>query len=415
MAENRITCPSCGARLKTAAQPGGRIKCPRCGTVLEVPEDEPDAEPPSRPATSCPKAEKDRRAAKRKIVQSEEEERSQHPEQEDAPPARPRKSKRNTKRAAKSRGPFWAMIGGGVLLGLALAVVATLALPGIFSRKPQQPQPPQPPAAPSDPLRAFIDKHGGKIDRKGGEIIGVELIGAKISDNDLNLLKDVQSLRQLRLDNTAITDTGLESLKQLPKLEVLSIVGTQVTEAAATAYKKTLPGCTISWSRDDLTNAMINEQHNLAAALKVFGARVLEKDGAIVRVDLGRNKKQITDEGLRHLKSLTKLEFLGVYGETGRLNDITDAGLAQIKEFKSLENLNAGWIKITDAGLVHVKELPKLKYLDLRYNAITDAGLEHLKEMKTLQQISLGGVKGVTPAGVERLRQHLPGCNILVK
>src|SRR5262249_22578764 len=204
---------SCEARLQSAAQPGRPIKCPKCGTVFEVPEDEADAEPPSRPVTSRPKADKNQHAAKRKPIQSEKEERSQRPEQENAPQERPRKSKRRSKRVATRSGLFWAMIGGGVL-GLSLAVVAALALMGVVSRKPP-PQPPPPPAAPSDPLSALVAQHGGKIDRKGAEIVGVELIGAKISDLDLHLLKDVKSLRQLRLDNTAITDAGLESLEQL--------------------------------------------------------------------------------------------------------------------------------------------------------------------------------------------------------
>jgi hypothetical protein len=414
MTPNRTICPSCGAGLKTTAQPGRRIRCPKCGTAFEVPEEEPDVESPSRSAKSRPKLAASRSETKGKPVPSKKEERSHH-EQEDEPEERPRKSKRKSKRAAKRTVPLWTMIGGGVLLFL-LAMVTVLALTGVFSRKPPEPAAgsPQASAAAIDPVSAFLAKHRGKIDRKGTDIVGLELVGAKISDSDLDLLKNVRSLRQLRLDDTAITDAGLEPLKQLTQLEALSIVDTKVTESGARDYRKAVPGCTISWSRDDLTNAMINAQDNLAVAFDLFGATVRETDGQITWVDLGR-KKRITDEGLRHLKGLTQLTFLGVYGETGRLNDITDGGLAQIKEFKSLENLNTGWTKITDAGLVHLKELPKLKYLDLRYTDITDAGLEHLKGMKTLEQIGLGGAKGITPAGVENLRQHLPGCNILAR
>lgn len=67
---------------------------------------------------------------------------------------------------------------------------------------------------------------------------------------------------------------------------------------------------------------------------------------------------------------------------------------------------------ITDRGLVHLKDLRHLGFLDLRhYKKITDEGLKHLANLKELETLILIGTK-VTPAGVNRLQQELPGTKI---
>ena len=76
---------------------------------------------------------------------------------------------------------------------------------------------------------------------------------------------------------------------------------------------------------------------------------------------------------------------------------------------------------ITDRGLAHLKALPELEDLDLDATLITDAGLEHLRALRAgLQYIetieTLSNLEGlntrrtkVTPEGLARLKQRLPG------
>ena len=67
--------------------------------------------------------------------------------------------------------------------------------------------------------------------------------------------------------------------------------------------------------------------------------------------------------------------------------------------------------QVTDAGLEHLGSLTKLERLMLDDIPITDAGLEHLKGLTGLRELTLLDTK-VTDEGVEKLRKALPNCQI---
>ena len=56
--------------------------------------------------------------------------------------------------------------------------------------------------------------------------------------------------------------------------------------------------------------------------------------------------------------------------------------------------------------------MTNLRALDLTHAKITDAGLEHLKGLKKLERLDLSLVSTITPAGVSKLQQALPRCDI---
>src|SRR5262249_47302844 len=121
-----------------------------------------------------------------------------------------------------------------------------------------------------------------------------------------------------------------------------------------------------------------------AAAVKL-----IEKVGGRVTVDPKRSGMPIavnfsgtavTDAGLKELKELKSLRELDLGGTA-----ITDAGLKELKELKGLRELHLSGTAVTDAGLKELKELNRLQWLDLGNTKVTDAGLKELKELKRLQ------------------------------
>src|SRR4051812_43825440 len=64
----------------------------------------------------------------------------------------------------------------------------------------------------------------------------------------------------------------------------------------------------------------------------------------VVKVSLRGTK--VTDAGLKDLKELTSLQELNISG-----TQVTDVGLKELKVLKSLQTLLLGGTKITDAGL----------------------------------------------------------------
>jgi len=111
---------------------------------------------------------------------------------------------------------------------------------------------------------------------------------------------------------------------------------------------------------------------------------------------------QVTDAGLEQLKGLTGLQYLHLWA-----TKTTDAGLEHVKGLTALQSLNLSRTQVTDAGLEYLKGLTALRYLYLADTKVTGAGLEHMKGLTALQYLDLTGTQ-VTEAGVEQLKRSLP-------
>jgi hypothetical protein len=158
----------------------------------------------------------------------------------------------------------------------------------------------------------------------------------------------------------------------------------------------------------------------------------------------------ITDEGLRHIGRLKRLESLALKDCTA----LTDEGLSQLGSLQQLTNLSlvrcrmngsglrhltplpiqvlslnytpvtddnlgvvATWsgmtnltlqgTKLTDRALVNFRELKKLRELDLNRTVVSDGGLVHLTGLANLSHLLLSRTE-VTDEGVDKLKRSLP-------
>ena len=73
--------------------------------------------------------------------------------------------------------------------------------------------------------------------------------------------------------------------------------------------------------------------------------------------------------------------YTGHYGHQGlrkferqTIRQVTDAGLEHLKGLTNLKQLELFGTQLTDTGLVHLKGLAKLVYLDIRNTQVTDEG-----------------------------------------
>jgi hypothetical protein len=113
--------------------------------------------------------------------------------------------------------------------------------------------------------------------------------------------------------------------------------------------------------------------------------------------------ENITDAGMEHLKSLTKLECFSLNN-----SKVTDAGVKFIQRFTKLKRLCfCNQLEITDAGLQYIKNLKELKYLELSNMNITDSGLETIQALNELEElhISVGPYSAkITDSGLKQLK-----------
>lgn len=150
----------------------------------------------------------------------------------------------------------------------------------------------------------------------------------------------------------------------------------------------------------------------LAAMKKIqeLGGQVLELAQNDKRLEVAYYQAgtKATDEALVPVKDLAaRLYSLNLRG-TG----ITDAGLAQIKEIRSLVRLHLEKTPLTDAGLEHLAGLENLEYLNVYGTAVTDAGLKKLVGLKKLKSLYVWQTQ-VTDAGVAELKAALPELKII--
>jgi hypothetical protein len=155
---------------------------------------------------------------------------------------------------------------------------------------------------------------------------------------------------------------------------------------------------------------VVSPNRNAAAARKAIeklhGTVVVE--GLVRRRIVEVNFDRVTDAGLKELKDLKSLQRLYLNDRPWtvgqRQSPVTDAGLKELKELKSLQSLCLNGTQITDTGLKELKDLKSLQELFLDSSQITDAGLKELKELKSLRTLCLNGTQ-VTDAGLKELKE----------
>ncbi|HEV3340648.1 MAG TPA: M56 family metallopeptidase, partial [Pirellulales bacterium] len=106
----------------------------------------------------------------------------------------------------------------------------------------------------------------------------------------------------------------------------------------------------------------------------------------------------ISNQGLKHLRSLVKLRSL-VLTRTA----VTDRGLVPLARLTDLEELDLDETAVGDEGVADLADLPKLAALSLRKTAIGDAALKYLQNRTSLRHLDLRGTK-VTDLGLISLQ-----------
>lgn len=120
---------------------------------------------------------------------------------------------------------------------------------------------------------------------------------------------------------------------------------------------------------------------------------------------LALQKTQATDESLSRIGHLKRLRMLFVFNAS----DVSDDGVRHLGKLTKLELLHLEDAAVTDDSLAILSKLPKLERLTLPGNRFTDHGLNHLRNMKQLTLLWVGGSKRlggnqITDEGLAALR-----------
>jgi hypothetical protein len=261
-------------------------------------------------------------------------------------------------------------------------------------------------------------KKGDKLPTRLFRIRAINLDGcAGLTDAALARLRvaDLPELTWLNGSNTPLTDAGLKHLRGAPALESIYLARTQVAGPGLEDLK-TLPalrglefdGC------GKFNNAGMRHMRSLTQLthLALCGCPVTA--AGLVHLEPLVNLEALdllnTGSGAAafpRLKGMTKLKWLDA-----RVAGADDAALAGFAALPALENLNLEFGgDITDGGLAALRGKTSLKFLGLGSTNVTDAAVPHLVTLTGLTSLELSGTK-VTEAGLRRLREALPRCEV---
>ncbi len=206
-----------------------------------------------------------------------------------------------------------------------------------------------------------IEQRGGWVTRdKAGTIVEASLERTWATDNDIDFIVELKTLKKLDLSFTYVTDKGIKKLQALQQLEDLTLDTTEFLTDASMAHLR--------------------------------ANRALRR--LVVRgVD-------ITDAGMPYIGEMAGLRYLDIsYTMLG------DVGLEHLPNLSELQTLKIGATLITGLNLNFLKLLPKLRVLSLkgvqRRNAgacwtpnVTDLDLETISLLVGLEELDLGvGIK----------------------
>jgi len=302
----------------------------------------------------------------------------------------------------------------------------------------------------ADSPRADVERAvvalGGQVARgPDGNIVDVSLARTWASDNDVEKVADIRTLKRLDLSFTYVTDAGVQRLGQVPALEELTLDTAEALTDAAASYLRANKSLRKLVLRGlDITDvgmpylAALTGLKSLDLSHTMIGDVGLESLPALSELEeLNLGGTRITGTNLNFLKLLPKLKKLSFNGIQRRNAGacwtplITDLDLNAISQLSGLEDLNlgvgvslgktgvpvgagncrvTGGIQLTDLGVAKLAKLTRLRRLDISGAKITPAGLSALKKLPELQRLSLWNCKVLddsaapTLAALPRLR-----------
>lgn len=163
-------------------------------------------------------------------------------------------------------------------------------------------------------------------------------------------------------------------------------------------------------------NAGRTRQANLQAIRELHATVRFDSEGNVVEVwfhdpvalsDMGHEPRDLTNSDLKLVAAFPELKYLSVSG----CSQITDAGLAHIRQLTQLESLDASYTSITGDGLVHLARMDRLIRLRLLSIPIGNEGLAFLSRFAQLRHLSLSDAR-ITDIGIRSL-SHLDALEYL--
>lgn len=244
----------------------------------------------------------------------------------------------------------------------------------------------------------------------------LDLANCAIRGEGLRHVGTLSGLRELNLTLTPVTDEHLQHLGGLSELRVLGLASSQCNGTGFVHLKSLKNLENVNFHFTPLNDAGLEAISQVPISGRLWfahtkftdaGAAHLSRLTQLKRCGIGSADKGSSGEAVAALSKLP-LEDLALLDNQANATGIAHA--AKIATLKRLDVSHAPTVK--DDSLPHVAQMPNLEEFKLGGAQLSDDGLQALAASKSLKKLTLSGVKGLTPMGLERLRQARPEWKI---
>ena len=137
----------------------------------------------------------------------------------------------------------------------------------------------------------------------------LDLLGAQVSDDSMDILAGMQSLQGVNLYRTLTTNSGLARLQSLKGLSDIDVRYSRVTTNGVAALRAALPQAKVRFDGAALPKTSVasakpaaSSPQAIVAWIKAMGGKAEMTDGGIVAIDLGSSP--LSDAQLAYLEGL---------------------------------------------------------------------------------------------------------------
>lgn len=242
---------------------------------------------------------------------------------------------------------------------------------------------------------------GISVQEKDGEVIGVDF--RKCGDDWVKTFPrvlEIPSIQTISVSGPAATHDLIVTLKALPNLKALRMEQASITDETIAQIAKFPKVDDLLLDRCGITDE----------CLKSLG-----QSKTIKRIRAPRTK--LSDAGLAYLKDTVQLELL----DLSDCNQISDQGLSHIKGLSKLRNLSLWGPRITDDGMKYLSGMTNMVAISFQDCGVTDqsfgalSGMTKLKEFDIFRTRVGNDALGAIAGAKEMSKMKLRDCAITTK
>jgi hypothetical protein len=206
--------------------------------------------------------------------------------------------------------------------------------------------------------------------RAGQAVVQLNLNNTGFSDIGVSHLPNLPSLSVLKINGAPISDECIDDLAKIQTLKTLELVDTSISKNGLAKLRKLLPNCRVNHRADSMQAMSIFH-------IQRHGGEITTNEEGFYAIHLHKQQSPITYATFGAIRGIPRLQHL-----SARNSHINDTWLELLDSFRHLRILDlSGSTTITDSAIPFLHKLSDLERIDVSRTAMTIGGIQQLRAL----------------------------------